>query len=293
MTTLAHDLGLIPPGRLGPLAAEARSVWGMSLNDVSQATGDLVSTVELRLLESGRLSLSEEQIRALFKVLAISTEEILPVRVRLEIDTSQGRLVAGGSVATMLPDATDAQILHRYLCLVYALRRVRAGTFVVPRADDLDVLATSLGAHPAEVRLRLEHLMRHRRDDLRLGVRALAGRAALPGLGLLVGVTALGALLLVEAQPLGAAPLPSTTMSAPGPVSGGPASTGSKVGSRHGSVDIGTPLVIERQRPILGPVLGPVLGPTGGADAGATSGDSGVVLSLVRSGPPADGSDAS
>lgn len=248
----------------------------MSMADVSRATAGLVSTVELRLLESGRLALTEEQLRALFQVLAISTEEILPGRVRLEIDTTQGRLVAGGSVATVLPDATDGEILHRYLCLIYALRRVRAGTFVVPRTDDLEVLAAALDQSPTEIRLRLEHLMRHRRDDLRLGVRSLAGRAALPGLGLLVGVTALGALLLVEAQPLSAAPLPPiSTMSTSAPSHGaqGPVHV-------RGSVDIGTPLVLERQQGTTGP-------------EGTNGGESGVVLSMIRSGPTPDGSTAS
>jgi hypothetical protein len=225
------------------MAAQARAAWGMSPADVSKATGGVVSIADLRLLEAGRLSLTEEQATALFSVLAIATEDLAPVRVRLEIDTTQGRLVAGGSVARMLPDATEHEILTRYLCLIYALRRTRPGTFVVPRADDLEVLGEAVGRPPEEVRLRLEHLMRHRRDDLRVGVRSLIGRAALPGLGLLVGVTSLGALLLVEAQPLGAAPggsLADHQGSVSAPMPGGPS------GSFGGSIELGMPMTVER-----------------------------------------------
>ncbi len=233
VTTEAHDLGLIPPGRLGPLAAQARAGWGLTPADVCRATDGLINSRELRLLESGRLAPTEEQTKALFAVLGIALEEITPSRVRLEIDRTQGRLVAGSLVTRVLPDATDQQVFTRYLCLVYALRRVRPGTFLVPRADDLDVLAEALHQNATQSRLHLEHLMRHHRDDLRLGVRSITGRAALPGLGLLVGMTSLGALLMVEAQPLSA--MPAMTPMAP-------------MNQVLNQVDIATPVVFERIR---------------------------------------------
>lgn len=277
MTTLAHELGLIPPARLGPLASQARQAWGWSLADVARRTDGLLSTVELRLLESGRLAASDIQVRALFGVLSISTEELLPVRVRLEVDTSQGRLVAGGSVAQVLPDATEDELLRRYLCLVYTLRRIRAGTFVVPRTDDLGVLATALDRSAADIRLSLEHLMRHRRDDLRLGVRALIGRAALPGLGLLVGMTSLGALLLVEAQPLSAAPVgPGISMSAPSSLA--PAFLPAPGAGR---VDIGVPLVLER-------LTSSAIESDRAGDLDDVRAEPGVVLSMVRTVPDGD-----
>lgn len=229
VTTEAHDLGLIPPGRLGPLAAQARAGWGLSAADVCRATDGLLNARELRLLEAGRLAPTEEQTKALFAVLGIALEEIVPARLRLEIDRTQGRLVAGSLVTRVLPDATDEQVFTRYLCLVYALRRVRPGTFLVPRLDDLDVLAEALHQNATQSRLHLEHLMRHHRDDLRVGVRSIVGRAALPGLGLLVGMTSMGALLMVEAQPLSAMPAMNP--------------------SHH--VDIGTPVVLERVRSVV------------------------------------------
>ena len=238
MTTEAHDLGLIPPGRLGPLAAQARAGWGLTPTDVCKATDGLINSRELRLLESGRLAPTEEQTKALFAVLGIALEEITPSRVRLEIDRTQGRLVAGSLVTRVLPNATDQQVFTRYLCLVYALRRVRPGTFLVPRADDLDVLAEALHQNSTQSRLHLEHLMRHHRDALRLGVRSIVGRAALPGLGLLVGMTSLGALLMVEAQPLSAMP----AMTPMNPTAQMP------VNQMPNQVDIATPVVFERIR---------------------------------------------
>ena len=259
VTTLAHELGLIPPGRLGPVAAQARAAWGLTPAEITRSTQGLISPRELRLLESGRLAPTDEQVQALFRVLGIALEEILPARVRLEIDRTQGRLVAGSSVTHVLPDATEEQLCSRYLCLVYALRRVRAGTFVVPRMDDLDVLAETLQLNAATVRLRLESMMRHHRDELRVGVRSLAGRAALPGLGLLVGMTALGALLMVEAQPLSAAP------------SSPPLSAAGSTDVRR--VDIGTPMLLER--------IVPAQVHARGAEKGSDDGRH-VVLSMLR-----------
>jgi transcriptional regulator with XRE-family HTH domain len=242
VTTLANDLGLIPPARLGPMLMQARMARSIGVSDLAQQLSAEFSPQEIRLLESGRLAATDTQLRSIFGVLGIEIDELIPTRVRLEIDRSQGRLVAGSSVTRVLPNATDAELLARYLSIIYSLRRVRPGTFLVPRTDDLEVFAEAFDQTAANVRLQLEHLMRHERDHLRLGVRALAGRAVLPGLGLFVGMTAIGALLLVEAQPVSAQPVSAQPFS----TQSFSTHTVAKHSQAKSRVQIGTALVIER-----------------------------------------------
>jgi hypothetical protein len=206
VTAQAADLGLIPPARLGPFVGLARRSLGLSADELAQQSDGRLSARDVKLLERGRLACDEEQLGALEQLLGVTFETTAPIRTRLIVDPTQGRLVLGGAVTEMVPDASDEELLVRYLMLVYLCRKVRPGSFIVPRADDIALLADVLRKRPVEVRQSLARLPREERDALRTGVRRLSRRRLLPGLGLFVGACHDGALLLVDADETGTAP---------------------------------------------------------------------------------------
>jgi Helix-turn-helix domain len=200
MTTTLVDLGLVPPARLGPFVEMARRQLGMSREEVAAASTGRLSVQDLTLLERGRLVCREPHLGALQDLLGLPFAHVVPNRTRLIIDPMQGRLVIGGNVAEVLPDATDDELLVRYLSLVYLCRRARPGTYVVPRADDVETLADVLDSPTARIRQQLARLPYEQKDVLRLCVRNASGRRLLPGLGLFVGVHRRGALVMVDPE---------------------------------------------------------------------------------------------
>jgi hypothetical protein len=200
MTSVLIDLGLVPPARLGPFVEMGRQQLGMSREEFSQATAGRLTVQDVTLLERGRLVCREVQLAAIQDVLGVQFARTVPTRTRLIIDPMQGRLVIGGNVAEVLPDVTDDELLLRYLALVYLCRRARPGTYVVPRADDVDTLAAVLDTTTSRVRQRLARMPHEYRDVLRLTVRRASGGRLLPGLGLFVGVHSRGALVMIDSE---------------------------------------------------------------------------------------------
>ncbi len=194
------DLGLIPPARLGPFVEMARKQIGLSREALAGGSGGRLSLQDVALIESGRLVCGETQITALQEQLGVPFASVVPRRARLSIDTMQGRMVVGGRVAQVIPNADDTELLLRYLALVYLCRRARPGAFIVPRSDDLDVLSELLSEPQHVLRQRLAYLCHHERDTLRVAVRQASHRRSLPGLGLLVGMHRRGALVLVDPE---------------------------------------------------------------------------------------------
>jgi hypothetical protein len=202
VNTVTAELGLIPPARLGPFVGLARRTVGLSAEELANQSDGRLTAQDVKLLERGRLVCSEVQLEAIEQLLGMSFGEHVPTRTRLVVDPLQGRMVLGGSVAEVVPDPTGEELLMRYLMLVYLCRKARPGSFIVPRAEDVTLLADVLERRPAEVRQALARLVREERDGLRVGVQQLSNRRFIPGLGLLVGAHHRGGLLLVEAESL-------------------------------------------------------------------------------------------
>jgi hypothetical protein len=178
--------------------AESRRLTGLSREAVAQSSAGRLSAHDLTMIERGRLVCLEPQLGAIEEVLGLRFEQSAPTRTRLIVDPDQGRLVMGGRVAQVLPDTSDNELLLRYLTLVYLCRRARPGSYVVPRADDVETLATVMNRRPVEVRQALARLPYTERDALRVAVRTASNRSVLPGLGLFVGIHRHGALLMVD-----------------------------------------------------------------------------------------------
>ncbi len=151
-----------------------------------------------------------------------------PERVKLVVDLQEGRLAAGSVTRSLAgPTPTPNQVLATYLSLVYTLRHTEPGTPLTLRSDDLDVLAHVLRLTEGDVESRLTDLMADPAGEISLRRRLLRGRVVVPAAGLLVAVTAVGALLLVVDRD-GPSPDPSSDVPA-GPVVGD-AGTGAELG---------------------------------------------------------------
>ena len=200
VSTAIADLGLIPPARLGMFVAESRRQSGMSREDVAHSSSGRLSIADVSMIERGRLICGEPQLGAIEDVLGLRFGQEAPTRTRLIVDPEQGRLVMGGRVAQVLPDTSDKELLLRYLTLVYLCRRARPGTYVVPRGDDVETLATVMNRPAVDVRQSLARLPLVERDALRVAVRTASNRRVLPGLGLFVGMHRHGALLMVDPE---------------------------------------------------------------------------------------------
>jgi hypothetical protein len=181
---------------------------GLSTAEVANALSGELSSQEVRLLEAGRLRPTELQVRALAELLHLPLERVVPLRVRLVVDPDQGQMVSGGTVATFVPHAEVDEILLSYLGCVTVCRQLRPGTYIAPRADDLEVLSIVMEETVSWVRQRLVILCRQERDELRMRTRAMSQQSALPGLGLFVAFTPVGGLLLVDVESVAAMPLP-------------------------------------------------------------------------------------
>jgi hypothetical protein len=178
---------------------------------------------DLSTIESGERDLDDRALTEVLNVYHVDAEELVPARARLVIDLDEHVVAAGGerrSLAGRGPTA-DA-VLGSYLSLVYTLRRAETGAALVLREDDLDVLARALEMTKPAVAARLHALMREPAGEVRRRSRLLRGRVLVPLAGVVVAATAVGALLLVQAdegqtvvtEP-GAAPEPAFVMTNP------------------------------------------------------------------------------
>lgn len=194
LVTADTDLGLIPPRRLGALLEQARTDANWGYLEVSVASGGRFSPTELRAIEAGKSHLDDERVRTLTELYGIELERLIPQRSLLVIDRDERSQESADDAR----NETDRQVLLRYLAFVYHLRSTPPGRPIVLRSRDIDVLAEFLEATPASVHEVLTRMMEHSRKDLVRVLRSVAGRPALPGLGLLVALTDAGALLLVR-----------------------------------------------------------------------------------------------
>ena len=117
------------------------------------------------------------------------------------IDLDERVLAAGGEERSLAGKAPTADaVLASYLSLVYTLRHAEPGTPIVLRESDVDVLARVLDLGRPTVASRLHQLMIEPAGEVRRRSRLLRGRVLVPLAGVVVAATAVGALLLVQAD---------------------------------------------------------------------------------------------
>jgi hypothetical protein len=217
---------LVPPARLATLLIEARTHSGRELNDIELAAEGRFSMGDLRQIEAGSVTLSDNELRTIARIYNVDLSIVAPGRSVLEIDRSEGLLIVGGNSKRFLPDDDDRKIMLRYLALVYKMRDTKPGAPLGPRDNDLSVLAEVFGCSVLDVRDQFDHLTTTAAREIQSLHGSLGWRKILPGLGVLVALTAMGGLLLTQSH-------------SPAPVRAGTPAV-----SAH--ISIGEPLVITR-----------------------------------------------
>ena len=202
MQTIDHlSAGLVPAARFGSALARSRAQSGVSLDEM--ATGvPALSADDLARAEQGQLLLDDERIALIASAYGLDHSQLVPARAELVIDLDMGELSLGKSTARMPrwrrgPD----QLLIRYMGLVYALRDLPPGTPVPMRDADLATLSDALAWSEDEIGARLEGLQLDPDKLVSARTAGLRRRIAVPAAGILVGMTALGTLVMVTQDP--------------------------------------------------------------------------------------------
>jgi hypothetical protein len=230
---------LVPPVRLGRLLHDARLAHGETLSGLATRSGLAYDEEWFGRLESGHVSLDEPLVRWVSSLYGIGAGEIVPARSQLVIDLDEGAISIGNRRAPLAPPSEGTlsfdQLLGNYLALVYLLRDLPAGTPIPIREVDVAVLAQALQRAPRDVRTALGRLISTDGDSLVGRSAAMKRRLIVPVAGILVGLTAVGGLLLVRSTS-------SDAQSIDGPAT----EEGPAVTAREVPVDIGDAVVIER-----------------------------------------------
>ena len=194
------DLSLVPPKRMGRLLANARYRSGVSTTAAAFASYGRFDVLDIRRIEEGDLVVSDDDIQMFAGIYRMDVDRIVPARMELAIDRGEGWVRVGNRVQSVAPASGDRAVLIRYLALIYELRNVRPGHLIVPRENDLRVLGALFARTPSEMRLRLEVLMRRDRAEVADVQDRLRDRLSVPSIGMLVGLTRIGALLLEQSS---------------------------------------------------------------------------------------------
>jgi len=191
---LTDESVLVPPGRLAALLSSRRKALGLDLAQMASRSEGRFSPLVLSDLERGRIALDDDALRDLTELYELDSGPVVPARSRLIVDLGGGEMRVGSTGVAIEGNELDS-ILERYLSLLYLLRNLKPGTPLTLRDPDVEALSEALEASIAEVEQRLGTLMLGASVEDRS--RLLSKRLMVPGAGLLVGITAVGALIIV------------------------------------------------------------------------------------------------
>lgn len=206
-------IGLVPPGRLGTLLSSARSDRGLTLEEVASSTQGRLSLAGLAAIERGVAPLDDDALRMLAELYELDTVSLVPTRSQLILDLNEGYLAVDDR-RSALPHGSPARadVLVRYLSMVYSMRGLEPGTRITLRVEDLDVLGTAFREGAPSLATDLEALMVHAPDQVRRRLRLLDRRVLIPAAGVLVACFAVGSLLLIDRADSTPSPSVSTTI---------------------------------------------------------------------------------
>lgn len=197
MTTVAKvSTDLVPPVRLGRLLRERRQRQGWALAELAALHG--VDEAELDALEAGVRVLDDATMHLVIDVYGVEHGAIVPQRSELVIDVDEGTISTAEHRVGIGSVTGSEQLLTRYLALVYALRGLPLGTPLTFRELDVDVLGRALAADPLDVQDRLRVLADDIRPPLVTTSTRIRRATVVPLAGLLVGLSAVGGLVIVQ-----------------------------------------------------------------------------------------------
>jgi transcriptional regulator with XRE-family HTH domain len=201
---------LVPPVRLGRLLADARERSGETLEQLARRCGLAREEDFFAEIEAGSAPLDETLVRWLAELYGVAATALVPARAHLVIDLREGRVEIGDRRAAVTGIDPD-QILTNYLALVYSLRGLPVGTPIPLRNIDLGVLSDALSLSTREVSSNIGRIMIGQPDAVRDRAQVVRRRMIVPVAGILVGLTAMGALLLVRSDDAAAGHGPEPT----------------------------------------------------------------------------------
>jgi len=187
----------VPPARLGALLIAHRSQGGLGIAEMAARSHGMFSSTFLANAERGLVLLDDQLIGQLVGLYQVDSGPVVPQRSELVLDIDHQRLVVGDQAVPITSLHVD-EVLKRYVSLIYTLRGLQPGSEFVLRDADLDVLARSLGATRSAIRHEITALVSAPESVQR--ARRVRTRTMVLAAGALVGVTALGSLVLVRAQ---------------------------------------------------------------------------------------------
>jgi transcriptional regulator with XRE-family HTH domain len=224
------DVDLVPARRLGVVLRRAREQRGLTHAEVSARAGAVFTEATLRAVEDGDARFDAVGVDAVAGALDVEVRELVPARADLVIDLDRGTIAAGEGSRSVGGDSDE--ILAQYLALVYTLRDMEPGTPTPLREVDLAVLSRALQLDTDAVKTKLVTLMVEPPAIVSARTRLLRRKVIIPAAGILVGATAVGALVFILND------------GSPEPVD-----TGSRVGQAvvfDTEVELISPLVVER-----------------------------------------------
>jgi len=253
---VTDDLTLVPPNRFGALLTHQRTLRGLTIAELIDASALGFSAGELRRIEQGKLLLSDDQVNRLMVAYGAGAGPVVPERSELIVDLHHGAVFAGARTKVLPADATIDDVLGRYLSLLYLMRGMEPGATLVLRGEDVEILSGALERSISEVEGRLFELMLP--GEVAPWLRRVRHRLAVPAAGILVGLTTVGSLVLVQfpdgerPQTAGSGDAASAVISQPIAVTqAGSESVAVEVGEgastqRSGEADVGTAVAVER-----------------------------------------------
>ncbi len=181
-------------GRLGRALRTSRQRSGLSTSEVARRSQGWFLPRHVRDVESGRRRLNNDELRFLVSLYGTRLSEDLPARVSL-------RLVRVGPGERI--ESSDT-VVARYLALVHALRTRRgdpgAGrpARLTLRDGDVTILSNGLGVAPERLRTAAVAIARRDRKEIEVLSARLRQEVRVQGSELLVGITAMGALVFED-----------------------------------------------------------------------------------------------
>ena len=185
---------LVPPARLGALMVQRRTAEGIDVVEMAKRSNGMFTPSYLENAERGRVALDERIVGHLVGLYEVNAGPVVPQRNELVLDIDRQQLSVGDTAVAF--DSLHAEdVLQRYVSLIYVLRGIKPGSELVLRDRDLDVLSSSLGYTESDLRREIHGLIAA--PDSVQQAKAVGRAKMIAAAGVLVGLTAVGTLVLV------------------------------------------------------------------------------------------------
>jgi len=191
------------------LLAEARQASGTSLEVLTEELERQGVRVDLTRVEAGQVQLDESQLARVADVYGVETSSLVPSRSRLVVDLSEGVIQDERTQAAFQVAPERDETLRRYLALVYEMRKQPPGSDLSLRVEDMEVLADVFDTRANDIESDLRRLIAGEAPAIESERSWLSARVLVPAAGVLVAVTAVGALVFAQTSSDAPAPTPA------------------------------------------------------------------------------------